>query len=60
MNEQRQGNQLELIYNSFVPVQDIALKTSREQWTIETGGKKRSERSVLAVRYDDDDDDDGA
>ena len=36
MDERRQNNQLEPIYNSFVPIQDIALKTSREQWTIET------------------------
>ena len=49
MDKQRQDNQLEPIYNSFVPIQDIALKTSRVQWTIETGGKRGSMRSVLAV-----------
>ena len=37
-------------------MQDIALKTSREQWTIEKGGKRVSGRSVLAARHDDDDD----
>ena len=37
------------------PIQDIALKTSWEQWTIETGGEKGSGRSVLAVRHDDGD-----
>ena len=55
MDEQRQDNQLDSIYNSSVPIQDIALKTSREQWTIETGGKRGSGRSVLAVRHDVDD-----
>ena len=43
------------IYNSSVPIQDVALKTYRERWTIETGGKRGSGRSVLAARHDDDD-----
>ena len=34
MDEQRQDNQLEHIYDSSVPIQDIALKTSQEQWMI--------------------------
>ena len=38
MDEQRHDEQLEPIYNSSVAIQDIALKTSRQQWTIETGG----------------------
>ncbi len=33
MDEQRQDDQLEATYNSSVPIQDIALKTSRERWT---------------------------
>ena len=37
------------IYNSSVPIQDIVLKTYREQWTIETGGERRTERSGLAA-----------
>ena len=56
MDKQRQDDQLEPIYNSSVPIQDIALKTSREQWKIETGGQKGSGRSALAARHDDDDD----
>ena len=32
-----------------------SLKTSREQWTIETGGERESERSMLAARHGDDD-----
>ena len=54
MDEQRQDDQLEPIYNSSVPIQYIALKTSREQWTIETGGERGSERFILAARHDDD------
>ena len=40
MDEQRQDDQLEPIYNRSVQIQDIALKTSREQRTIETGDEK--------------------
>ena len=53
MDEQRQDDQPEPIYNSSVSIQDIDLKTSREQWTIETGGKRGSGRSVLTARHDD-------
>ena len=53
----RQANdQLESIYNSSVLIQDIVWKTSRERWTIETGGERRSGRSVLAAHHHDDDD----
>ena len=58
MDKQRLHDQLEPICNSSVPMQGVALKTSRDQWTIETGGKKESERSVVETRHDDDDDDD--
>ena len=58
MDEQRQDNQQEAIYNSSRTIQDITLKTSRKRWTIETGGERVSERSALAPRHDDDDDDD--
>ena len=58
MDEQRQDDQLEPIYlyKSSVPMQDVALKTCRERWTIETGDEKGSGKSVLAVQDDDDDD----
>ena len=49
MDEQREDDQLDLIYNSSVSIQDIAWKTSREQWSIETGGVKGSGRSVMAA-----------
>ena len=56
MDEQRLDNQLGPIYNSFGPIQDIALKTSWKQRTTETGGERGSGRSKLAARHDDDDD----
>ena len=57
MDEQRQDDHLEPIYNSSVPIQDVALKTYREQWMIETGGERGSARSVLSAQNDDGDDD---
>ena len=57
MDEQRQDDQLEPIYNSSVPIPGVALKTSWERWTIVKGGERGSRRSVLAARHDDDDDD---
>ena len=47
IDKQRQDDQIEPIYNSSVLIQDRALKTSRGQWTIETGGERESGRSVL-------------
>ena len=38
MDEQRQNDQVEHIYNSSVEIQDIALKTYRERWTIDAVG----------------------
>ena len=54
MNELRKDDQQEPINNSSVPIQDIALKISREQWMIETGSERVPGRSVLAARHDDD------
>ena len=45
MDEQRQNDQLEPTYNSSVPIQDVASKTYRERWTIETGGLREPGRS---------------
>ena len=58
MAEQRQDDQLEPTYNSSVQIRDVALKNCQKQWTIEKGGEKGSEISVLMARHDDDDDDD--
>ena len=54
MDEQRQDDQLEPIYSSSVPIQDVALKTCRKQWTIEKGGEKGSGISVLMAQHHDD------
>ena len=56
MEERRQDDQLESIYNSYVPIQDVALKTFRMQWTIEKDGEKGSGITVLMARHDDVDD----
>ena len=50
MDEQKQDDQLEPIYNSSVPIWDVAWKTSRERWTIETGGEGGQE--VLCWQHD--------
>ena len=57
MDVQRQDDQLEPMYKSFVPIQYVALKTSRKRWTMETAGERGSGRYVLVVRHGDDDDD---
>ena len=54
MNMQRQDNQQEPMYNSSVLIQDVALKSYREQWMIETSGERGSGRPVLAAQQDDD------
>ena len=55
MNKQRQYDQIVPIYQSSVLIQDIALKTSKKQWTTETGSERGSGRSVLVAQHDDDD-----
>ena len=57
MEGQMEEDQLEPLYNSSVPIQDVVLKTLRERWTIQTGGESRPGRYLLVVRHDDDDDD---
>ena len=39
-----------------MPIHDIALRTSRERWTIEASSKRGSARSILVAWHDDDDD----
>ena len=55
MDDQGQEDQLEPIYSSSVPIQDVSLKTYRERWTIETVGERGSRRSMQAARHHDDD-----
>ena len=52
-DEEGLGDQLEPVYNSSVLVQDVAWKTYREQWTIETSDKWGPGKSVLKARHDD-------
>ena len=54
MDEQRQDDHLEPIYNSSVPIQDVTLKTYRKRWTIEKGGGRGSGKSAPAARHDHD------
>ena len=54
MDEQRQDNLLEPIYNSSLMIQDIAWKTFQERWMIKMGGKRGSGRFMLAAGHDND------
>ena len=56
MDKQRQVDQLEPTYSNSVTIRDVALKTSRKQWTIEKDGEKESGISILMAKHDDDDD----
>ena len=57
MAEQKQDNQLEHTYSSYVRIRDVALKTCLRRWTIGKSGEKGPGISVLAAWHDDDDDD---
>ena len=57
MAKQKQDDQLEHAYSSYVGIRDVALKTCRRRWTLGRSGEKGSGISVLAARHDDDDDD---
>ena len=50
MNEQKQDDQLEPIYNSSVLINDVAMKTFRERWTIGTGGERESQGDMCYRR----------
>ena len=58
MAAQKQDDQLERTFISYVRIQDVVLKTYLGRWTIERSGERGSGISVLSARYDDDDDDD--
>ena len=57
MANQKQDDQLEHTYSSYVRIQDVALKTCQKRWMIGRSGERGSGISVLAARHDDDDDD---
>ena len=56
MAKQKQDDQLEHNYSSYVRIRDVALKTCQKRWMIGRGGERGSGISVLAARHDDDDD----
>ena len=56
--KQKQDDQLEHTYSSYVRIRDVALKTCQKRWMIGRSGERGSGISVLAARHDDDDDDD--
>ena len=57
VDEQRQDVQLEPMYNSSVPIRDVALRICRKQWTIGRCGERGSGISVLIAQHEGNDDD---
>ena len=58
MAAQKQNDQHERTFSSYVRIQVVVLKTYLGRWTIGRSGERGSGISVLPARYDDDDDDD--
>ena len=58
MAAQKQDDQHERTFSSYVRIQVVVLKTYLGRWTIGRSGERGSGISVLPARYDDDDDDD--
>ena len=56
MAKQKQDDQPEHTYSSYVRIRDVALKTCQKRWMIGRCGERGSGISVLAARHDDDDD----
>ena len=52
MDEQKFDDQLEPIYNSSVPIQEVTWKNFLGAMMIETGGVRESGRSVLVAWHD--------
>ena len=57
MAEQKQDDQLEHNYSSYVRIRDVAQETCQRRWTIVRSGERWSGISVLTAWHDDDDDD---
>ena len=55
MAKQKQDDQLEHTYSSYVRIRDVTLKTCQKQWMIGRSGERGSGISVLAARHDHDD-----
>ena len=58
MAKQKQDDQLELTYSSYMRTQDVTLKTCQRRWMIGRSGERGSGISVPVAQHDDDDDDD--
>ena len=56
MAKQKQDDQLEHTYSSYVRIRDVTLKTCQKRWMIGRSGERGSGISVLEARHDDDDD----
>ena len=56
MAKQKQDDQLEYTYSSYVRIRDVTLKTCQKRWMIGKSGERGSGISVLVARHDDDDD----
>ena len=56
MAKQKQDDQLEYTFSSYVTIRDVALKTWQKRWMIGRSGERGSGISVQAARHDDDDD----
>ena len=57
MAKQKQDEQLEHTYTSYVRIREVALKTCQRRWMIGRSGERVSGISVLTAWHDDDDDD---
>ena len=55
MAKQKQDDQLEHTYSSYVRIRNVALKTCQRRWMIGRSGERGSGISVLAAWHDDDD-----
>ena len=55
MAAQKQDDQHEHIFSSYVRIRDVVMKTYLGWWTIGRSGERGSGISVLPARYDDDD-----
>ena len=58
MAVQKQDDQHEHTFSSYVRIRDVVLKTCQKRWMIGRSGERGSGITVLAARHDDDDDDD--
>ena len=54
MAKQKQDDQLEHTYSSYVRIWDVAHKTCQKRWMIGRSGERGSGISVLAAWHDDD------